>query len=100
MSPGKVGETFEIFTTPSSDWWTWKRSKVKETTIEEIPASPPRSHKFRNRKWAVATIWERRPIVEMAEELKVENNVDGGLRNLINRTRRFINGIWRRVFSV
>ena len=100
MSPGKVGETFEIFTTPSSEWWTWKRSKVKETEIEEIPASPPRVHKIQNLKWAVATIWERRPIVEIAEESKVESNMDRGLKDFIRRTRGYINGIWRRVFGV
>lgn len=99
MSPGKVGETFEIFTTPSSNWWTWKKSKVTEKETEELPASPPRVHKIQSHKWAIATIWERRPIVEMAEESKVESNIDGGLMDLIGRTREFINGIWKRVFG-
>ena len=96
MSPGKVGETFEIFTSPSSNWWTWNRAKDKEKRTEAIPASPPRVHKVKTRKWAVATIWGRRPMVEMARELKME----GGLRDLFSRTKGFVNGIWMRVFGV
>lgn len=73
---------------------------MTKTEIEELPASPPVVHKIQNRNWAVATIWERRPIVEMSEELKVESNMEGGLKDLIRKTRGYIDGIWRRVFGL
>ena len=95
MKPGKVGETFDIFTTPSPGWWNWATRKGKD--VEVIAASPPRVHIVDSHIWSFAKIWERRL---MDGDAKIEERVDQSLRCVFSRTKNLIDRILTRIFGV
>lgn len=102
MKPGRVGETFEIFTTPVSNWWGWKSTKQKEIEVLAFPDSPPRVHKIKGKKFSFAKVWERSSVVKRPADRNsgVKQEFDGSLRKLFGRTKILINGIWIRMFGV
>lgn len=100
MKPGKVGETFEIFTTQHSNWWNWRPAKEKENKMVAIPASPARIHKVAGQKWAFAKVWERYSVVESSGNSGVKLDFAESLSDLFGRTRVFINGMWTRIFRI
>jgi hypothetical protein len=96
MKPGRVGETFDIFTTPSSNWWA---GRPKDPDIH-VPAPPPTRttplyvpkvewNLFRKERLSFGRSGKRRVLK------KIERNVE----LLLGRSKLFIQGALAKAFG-
>lgn len=97
MKPGRVGETFEIFTSPSSNWRIWMAQK-KENVEVESPALPPQVDTVKIQTWSISNILSGQPKVDVPENTAIGHTVmeeeeEGMLQTLLGETQIFIYGI-------
>jgi hypothetical protein len=99
MKPGRVGETFDIFTTPSSNWWA---RRLKEPGIQ-IPAPPPTRTtplyvpKVSKVKWNIFR--KERLSFGRSGKRRVLRNIEKEVEKIVGETKLFIYGAWVRIFG-
>jgi hypothetical protein len=96
MKPGRVGETFDIFTTPSTNWWT-RRPKDPDL---HIPAPPPtRTTPLHVPKVEWKIFRKERLSFGRSGKRRVLKNIERNLELLLGRSKIFIQGAWARALG-
>ena len=92
MQPGKVGETFEIFTTPSMRWWSSGASGPQDSQAV-ISSSPTQVHKI-EKNWRVSNVLNRKLSFGKGGKRESIRAFEGRIMNLFRRTKGYIANVF------
>jgi hypothetical protein len=96
MKPGRVGDTFDIFTTPSTNWWA-RRPKDPDL---HIPAPPPtRTTPLHVPKVEWNMFRKERLSFGRGGKRRVLKNIERNIELLLGKSKLFIQGAWARAFK-
>jgi hypothetical protein len=99
MKPGRVGETFDIFTTPSSNWWA-RRLKEPEIQISAPPptrTTPLYVPNVSKVKWNIFR--KERLSFGRSGKRRVLRNIEKEVQKIFGETKLFVHGAWVRIFG-
>jgi hypothetical protein len=99
MTPGKVGETFEIFTTPPTDtkWWRWPKPTTNDFTA--VPASSPRIYRTQRNNWGVSRVMGKRLTFGKGGKREVVRHIEGRIGEFWEKTSLFISDVIAKIFK-